>query len=59
MRSRSIVINFVMKSPAAENALSESMDVGGYCLQSINEKTFCPKEYCLYHLWLPKKNQFF
>ena len=27
--SLSLVLNFVLKSPAAEHALSDSMDVGG------------------------------
>ena len=29
LRSRSHVLNTVMKNPAVENALSDSMDVGG------------------------------
>ena len=29
LRPLSLVLNFVMKSPAAKNAISDSMDVGG------------------------------
>ena len=29
LRSQSVVLNFVMKSPAADNALSDAMDVDG------------------------------
>ena len=39
LRSLSLVLNFVMKTPDADNALSDSMDVDATVFKSINEKT--------------------
>ena len=38
LRSLSLVLNFVMKSPAAENALSDSIDVGGTVFKASMRK---------------------
>ena len=39
LRSLSLVPNFDMKSPTANNALSDFDGCWWYCIQSINEKT--------------------
>ena len=42
LRSLSLVLNFVMKSPAAENALSDSIDVGGTVFKaSMRKRILC------------------
>ena len=38
LRSLSLVLNFVMKSPAAENTLSDSIDVGGTVFKASMRK---------------------
>ena len=55
LRSLSLVLNFVMKSPAAENALSDSIDVGGTVFKASMRKT---NIVCLFSSYL-KNVQFF